>query len=504
MSPSRNPVTIFAAVLFCLASWCRGAEGRPEHSFRHDHVLGTSLDLTVRGVAPPAAQLAEQAALAEVERLRVILSTYDPASQISRLNRVERPVACDKELIEVLTLCDDWRQRSGGAFNAQLGRLIALWKQAEKLQTLPDDTQLAQVVAQANRPAWQIYPDSGQVRRFGAEPLNVDALAKGYIVDKALAAARAACPQATGILLDIGGDLATWGRQDDAWRIGIADPHQPADNAAPLLTLRLRNHAVATSGAYERYYTIGGRRYSHIFDPRTGCPAEGVASATAIAPDCATADAMATILCVLRPEEGLRLVRSLRAEGRDVHCLLVLPDGRQARSDGMADLIEPLPVAGPATAPAAWPRGFQLTVNVTIRQQTGRKTHRPYVATWIEDAQGRPVRTLAVWGREREYLRELSKWWSFARNDSKLLTTVTRASRGPGRYTLAWDGLDDKGKPAPPGLYTVRVESAREKAPHVVVSGKIACDGKSATVRIDGNSELDPTELVYGPKPASP
>src|SRR5262249_37358966 len=152
--------------------------------------------------------------------------------------------------------------------------------------------------------------------------------ARGYIIQRAAAAARARVPALCGLLLNLGGDLFVWGRDEAGrlgWTVGVQDPAHPEDNAPAVAVLRLRDQAVATSGAYQRYYAVGGKRFSHIFDPRTGRPAEGVASSTVVAPDNVTANILATTLCVLPPEEGLRLV----AGTPGAKCLLVTADGRQ-------------------------------------------------------------------------------------------------------------------------------------------------------------------------------
>src|SRR5258706_15798311 len=107
-----------------------------------------------------------------------------------------------------------------------------------------------------------------------------------------------------GGLLNMGGDIRAWG--GGGWVVGVADPECPAENAPVRGTLVLREAAVATSGGYARYFTIGERRYSHLIDPRTLRPVEDVASATVVASDCVTANAMSTAACVLGAREGAR------------------------------------------------------------------------------------------------------------------------------------------------------------------------------------------------------
>lgn len=228
-------------------------------------------------------------------------------------------------------------------------------------------------------------------------------LGKGYIIGKAAAVARAKAPQ--GFLLNLGGDILASGR---AWKVGVADPKNSADNAPPLTQVTLRDLAISTSAAYERGYTIGGRRYSHILDPRTGQPAAGVASATVVASSNAVANALATTLCVLKPDEGLALAKTIPG----IACLIVAADGRELRTANFAPLEGRLPTAvilPPQTATAgAWPKGFQVTLTLMLKTPTGaKKIKRPYVAVWIEDADGKRVRTVAVWGNQRRYLPDL-------------------------------------------------------------------------------------------------
>ena len=171
-----------------------------------------------------------------------------------------------------------------------------------------------------NRPLWDVDRTRGTARRLTRLDVSLDALAKGYVIDRAAERARD-IDGVSGVLLNIGGDLRHCGVQ--AITVGIADPHAPADNAPPLARVQLTDASLATSGGYRRGFVSNGRRVSHILDPRTGRPAERVASASVLAPDCATADALSTAFSVMTPRESVALADTLP----DVGCLLVESDG---------------------------------------------------------------------------------------------------------------------------------------------------------------------------------
>jgi thiamine biosynthesis lipoprotein ApbE len=477
--------------------------------FHHDHVIGTSLDVWVVVSDEHSADVAEQAILTEIERLRKIFSTFDANSEISVLNRTSGPVPASADMLNVLRLYEVFQQRSHGAFNGQLGDVINTWKAAEKAGAEPDPLVLESLVQQISRPGWSIDEYNDTVTRLTTQPLNLNSIAKGYIIQKATEAARAAAPAMAGLLLNLGGDMFAWGMDDtgkSGWRIGVQDPFHPEDNAVPIAILALRDRAVATSGGYERYYQINGKRYSHIFDPRTGRPARGVASATVIAADNATANALATTLCVLSPEEGLRLIAATAGS----ECLLVTDAGQELRSPGLAafELASPRHVlrqdkkADPPKNGLAWPLEYQVSIAITLPaiEGAGKRYRRPYVAVWVEIAEAKPVRTIAVWGNSSRYLKDLSSWWTAARNDVESVSAITRATRAPGKYTLAWDGLDDKAKALPQGTYTIRVEVHREHGKHTIQAGKIECRADAASVTLEKNAEIDATVIDYGKK----
>jgi len=485
--------------------------------FHHDNILGTSLDMQVATQDQQQAAAVETAIMDEIERLRKILSTYDATSEISKVNTTNGPVACSQELIDVLTFYDWWTAKSGGAYNGHLGELIQVWKAAENAGTPPDSGTLKQIVQTLMQPGWTIDPKAKTVTRLTPQALNINSLGKGYIISKAIVAGHAKSPDVKGILLNIGGDIYAFGSPSPGtpWLISVADPAHSADNAPSLTQVKLTDHAVSTSAAYERGYTIAGKRYSHIFDPRTGMPATGVSSATVIAGNSANSNALATTLCVLRPEEGLALVKQIAG----AECLLVTADGRQLRSAHFASFEVAAPataVTPPPAAPAAgvpanpngWPAGYQVTVGITLKPPTHysidvskvrRKERNSYVAVWAEDSSGKRVRTIAVWGNDKKWVPSLSEWWKVAKLDAAWAATVTRATRMPGHYRLDWDGLDDKGTPLPPGTYKIYVEVNREFGDHRTQNGTIVCGPAPSQGTVPSSSEAEESQLTYGP-----
>lgn len=494
-----------AVFLTALSGACTTGAAGETFRFHHENILGTSLDIQVAASDAGQAGLAENAVLGEIERLRRLLSGYDPASEISRLNHASSPVTCSRETLDVLRSYDRWQEKSGGAYSGHLGSLIQFWKNSEKTGTPPTAGDLQPILAELAAPAWKIDPGTASVTRLSSPgTLDLNSLGKGYIIDKASAAARASAPGITGILVNIGGDIHADGHSADGgpWIIGIADPMHSEDNATPLARVRLSDRAISTSAAYERGFTTGGRRYSHILDPRDGRPAEGVASATVIAGNNTDANAMATTLCVLKPEEGLALVRSVPG----VECLIVTADGRQLRSRRFAELetTKPAPAERNWTVSAgnsAWPAGYQVSIGLDLKQPAAgrKKPKRPYVAVWVEDAAGKRVRTITVWGRERKYLPELRAWWKEAKADTAWAATVTRATRGAGQHRIAWDGLDDHGKALPQGTYTVVIEANREHGGYAIKRGTIDCAKTPANGTIPASTEFGESRLSYGP-----
>ena len=449
----------------------------------YEHVLGTSLDLIVEAARPSDAAECEARLLGEIERLRRIFSTYDPASEISRM-MAGAPVA-SAELVELFAAYERWVARTSGLIDANLGGVIGEWHEAARTGRLPDRATLA---AAAQR----------------ARAFNVDALGKGFIIDHAVAVARRFAP---GGLVNLGGDIRVWG--DTTWSIGVADPRNPAENAPPLAHFALREAAVATSGGYARFFDVRGKRFSHLIDPRTLWPLEPGGSATVVARDCVTANALSTAASIGGAEVGARLGQAHGAAGylfsdtagRTVGGGLLASTAatEPAPSPARPDSGAPGEKSTPAPTVAAWPAGFQVAVQVVLKKHEGTKQiYRPYAVIWIENAQGRVVRTFSVWGDDERWQRKLSTWMRQIRN-TETPYTVARATRAPGAYTVTWNGTDDFNRRLPAGNYTIRLEICREDGHHVSTQINVACGTEPTTAVLSETAESDASTISYGP-----
>jgi FAD:protein FMN transferase len=474
-----------------LGSTAPAATDTAERSFHYDHILGTSLDVWVVGSGD-----AEAVVLDEIERLRKVFSLHDPESELSRLNRASGPFAASDDLLAVLGWYGWLPLTTDGALNAQVGGLTRAWDQANGGE--PEAGALERAVRRIQSAGWTV--DGNVVTRHTDQPFNLNSVAKGYILHRAAIELQRVVSAG---LLNLGGDITVWG--DREWTVGVQDPFSPAENARPLTRLALCHAAVATSGGYLRNYVTDGRKRSHILDPRTGHPADGVAQATVIACNPTYVNALATALCVLGVEDGLRL-----ADKIGVGALLIDADGREHRSANFA--CHELPTgdekkpddkkpdekkADAKTEP--WPDDYQVTLNFELPNPGGR-ARRPYVAFWIEDADGKAVRTVAVWGNSPKWLPTMSGWWKYGKDNKDLLRAVTKATRAPGKYELVWDGKDDAGKALPQGTYTVKLEVHREHGKDEIQSARLECGAKDAKVTMDKKAEVLESTAVYAKK----
>lgn len=292
------------------------------HVSHHHGLLGTVVELALRTDSEAGALRAEATIIDEVARLQRVFTLFDDTSELRRWQRGE--ASPGPELVEVLSLALDWQRSSRGAFNPLVGRLWDLWARAGAGGQLPTPRAVAAAVRAIGKPAYRV--DGDEVVMLGdVDSVNLNGIAKGWIIDRACATASEE-PGIESITLNAGGDVVHYGAE--AVVIDIEDPRRPYDHLPPLLQVELGNGALATSGGARRGFEIAGRQYSHVFDPRTGYPAGQVASASVIASDAATADVIATVLTVLDPSEGLAYVETVGG----VECCVIDADGSVFRT----------------------------------------------------------------------------------------------------------------------------------------------------------------------------
>lgn len=268
-------------------------------------LLGTNVEIRIiaagRTAVHELARAGEQAALAEMERLQSVFSVFDPASELSRW-RSGGEVEPSAELVEVLEAAQRWWAASGGAFHPATAQLRQRWLRAEAEQRLPSPDELCKLAGDLRRLPYGV--DRGAATRVGdCSGLDLNAIAKGYIVDRGVAAA-AACDSVVDVLVNAGGDLRHVGA--DPLRVGVEDPRSPG--GVPIRVVDLGGAAMATSGPVHRGFRIGEEWFGHVLDPRTGWPAAGRPSTTVLAPDAMTADALATVVGVLDWADAVRVI----------------------------------------------------------------------------------------------------------------------------------------------------------------------------------------------------
>jgi thiamine biosynthesis lipoprotein len=270
-------------------------------------------------------------AIVEMRRLETILSEWKPESQIGQVNvHAGEWVSIGPEAAAVIER-GLWAGRlSGGSFDITFQALSKVWKfgsAQEDRPKLPSRAEVDQLRKLVDYRKVELDQANGRVRVGKGQQLGLGGIAKGYIVDQAARVLHESGVQ--GFLAQAGGDLFGSGKKPDGspWVSGIQDPRGAQGDF--FAVLELTDHAFSTAGDYARAYVVGGKRYHHIIDPKTGYPATACRSVTIWAPDATTADGVDDAVFILGPEQGLKLVESLAGVGAvivDAHNRLFISD----------------------------------------------------------------------------------------------------------------------------------------------------------------------------------
>lgn len=488
--------------------------------FRHEHVLGTSCEINVWARSREQAQPVEATLLTEIDRLQKIFSAHDRHSELMRWQRGElKGDQLSTELVKVLSRAEFWRAASGGAFDVRAGELAKVWQTAVQQQRVPSDAALEQLSRALRNPPYTIDASS-TLQRNDTLAISLDAIAKGFILDAACekvsrehAALLADSSDQRGVSVMIGGDMRRLGSA--AQTVAIANPFDAGENSPAIGSVVLHGSVgLATSGGYRRYFEIDGVKHSHILDPRTGQSAVSVAGVTVIAPCGMDADAAATTVSVLGAAQGLKLIEAL--DGYAAMC--VLNSGEVITSSRWNDFqTKPAterPIYVNVTVSADDKDKSGLFVKFTLGAAGGGRYHRPYVAVWLEDKDGFPVKTAVLWlqttGPGPRWHRDLTKWYGNDQmrklvDQTELIGNISGATRGAGEYETRFDGNDNDGKPLKPGKYALCLEAAREHGTHQFVREPIEWSDKPiAKKELKGGTEFSAVSYRFVPGAAAP
>lgn len=288
-------------------------------------LMGNRFEISVVSDDEGSAMKHIDAAVEEIRRIEKLLTTFDESSQTNLINRFAgiRPVKVDREIFDIISRSKRISDITQGAFDITYGSVDKrLWNFDKDMTSLPDAATAAKMVRLINyrniimneAKCTVMLKEEGMRIGFGG-------IGKGYAAERAKLVLLQRGVK-SGIV-NAAGDLSAWGRQPDGkeWTIGIADP----DSARhPFSYINITDMAVATSGNYEKFVMIGGKKYSHTIDPKTGLPVQGIKSVTIISPNAEIADAMATPVMIMGIRVGLDMVNQVRG----LECIIIDEEDR--------------------------------------------------------------------------------------------------------------------------------------------------------------------------------
>lgn len=286
-------------------------------------LMGNRFEITVVDENKKRAEDRIEDAVAEIRRIEKLLTTFNEESQTSLVNRFAgiHPVKVDREMLELIKRSKRISDVTQGAFDITYGSIDKkLWNFDTTMTSLPDPETARQSVHLINYK--NVLLDENNCTVFLKEKgmrIGFGGIGKGYAAERAKNVL-----QQKGVksgIVNAAGDLTAWGKQPtgEDWTIGIADP----DSARhPFSYFSISDMAVATSGNYEKFVMIDGKKYSHTIDPKTGLPVGGIKSVTIICPNAEIADAMATPVMIMGIKVGLNMVNQVKGLG----CIIIDDD----------------------------------------------------------------------------------------------------------------------------------------------------------------------------------
>jgi thiamine biosynthesis lipoprotein len=326
---------LFSAVLLLSIVLLFSCSSRRSMYQKSEPLMDTLVTVTVVSNSADQAGRAIQSAFSTIGRFGDRINFFSASSELSDINRNAgiRPVKVSPDTLDVIEKAVYVSQKSGGAFDATVGPETSLWDFHKK--TKPSDEQIRKNLHLVNYR--NIIVDKEKSTVFLREKgmlLDLGGIAKGYAADLAVADLKR-----NGITAGIvanAGDIRVFGRKPDGspWNVGIENPRHESDSDEIIAKVKLADRAISTSGDYQRYFILDGKRYHHLIDPATGYPAYGCRSVSVITDRGVFTDAFSTAVFVLGPEKGMKLVREM---GMDA--VIVKSDGTIMTTPGLNGII---------------------------------------------------------------------------------------------------------------------------------------------------------------------
>ncbi len=304
----KNLIPLFI-VLFVIAGY--GQERKYVTVQRTQKLMGSRFEVTVIAVNEEIGYINIDEAISEIIRIEKLISSWDPDSDTSLINRNAgiKPVQVSLELFRLIERAKQISKITDGAFDISYASMDRIWKFDGSMKHMPTPEEIKNSVSKVGYE--KIILNAADRTVFLKEKgmkISFGAIGKGYAAQKAKELL--VSKQVVAGIINASGDLTTWGTKasGEKWLIGIANP---LSKDKIFSWLPVVESSVATSGNYAKYVVINGRKYSHIIDPRTGYPSRGVSSVTIFNKSAEFCDALATAVFIMGKDDGLSKINQL-------------------------------------------------------------------------------------------------------------------------------------------------------------------------------------------------
>ena len=288
-------------------------------------LMGNRFEITVTNTSEEKAHQHIDAAVNEISRIEKLLTTFSDSSQTNLINQFAgiKPVQVDREVFDLISRSKKISALTQGAFDITYGSVDkSLWNFDRTMTSLPDAATARKMVRLINYQNVILDKENSTVfLKENGMRIGFGGIGKGYAAEMTRILLKERGVE-SGIV-NASGDLTAWGVQPNGkpWTIGIADTDAASHHFS---FLDITDMAIATSGNYEKYVVINGKRYSHTIDPKTGLPVSGIKSVTIISPNAEIADAMATPVMIMGKQAGLDMINQVKG----LACIIIDDNGK--------------------------------------------------------------------------------------------------------------------------------------------------------------------------------